>query len=172
MPRHFKSRPSVLDRATVRRIATSLSAGELPRAQRNSMRERINARIAGIQAPACNDSAACADSPVRNGSTGWQIFWPNVWVKVLRQDRHNNKQTALFRVLPGGVVPARAHTRDEECLVLEGEVFIGEHRVTQGDLHVAGPDTCYRDITTRTGAMLMVRSATPLQRKGPQRLTG
>jgi hypothetical protein len=70
------------------------------------------------------------------------------------------------------VVPARAHTQDEECLVLEGEVFIGEHRIAQGDLHVAGPDSHYRDITTRTGAMLMVRSETPLQRKSPQRIMG
>jgi quercetin dioxygenase-like cupin family protein len=171
MPRHFKSRPSVLDRATVRRIATSLSAGELPRAQRNSMRERISARIAGIQSPGSNDSPA-RSAGLRGDGIGWQIFWPNVWVKVLRQDLHNNKQTALFRVLPGGVVPACAHPRDEECLVLEGEVFIGEHRVSQGDLHVAGPDACHRDITTRTGAMLMLRSETPLQRKGTQRLTG
>jgi hypothetical protein len=145
----------------VRRIATSLSAGELPMARRNSMRERINERIAGIGIP-----------PASEGNVGWQIFWPNVWVKVLRQDLHNKKQTALFRVLPGGVVPAHAQTRDEECLVLEGEVFIGEHRVGQGDLHVAGPDRGQGDITTRTGAMLMVRSDTPLQRKGLQRLTG
>ena len=159
MPRHFKRRSSVLDRATVRRIATSLSAGELPMARRNSMRERINERIKALP-------------PVGGGSVGWEICWPNVWVKVLRQDLHNKKQTALFRVLPGGVVPAHAQTHDEECLVLEGEVFIGEHRIGRGDLHVAGPGPGQRDITTRTGAMLMVRSETPLQRKGPQRLTG
>jgi hypothetical protein len=162
MPRHFKSRSSVLDRATVRCIATSLRAAQLPMAQRNSMRERITARIAVMNCTDRNDDAG----------PGWQAFWPNVWVKVLRQDLHNKTQTALFRVLPGGVVPARAHTQDEECLVLEGEVFIGEHRVSQGDLHVAGPDTRYRDITTRTGAMLMVRSETPLQRKRPQPVTG
>ena len=160
MPRRFKNRASVLDRATVRRIAGSLSAGELPRAQRNSMRERITSRIAG-------GSSGAAQEP----SVGWQAFWPNVWVKVLRQDIHNKTQTTLLRVLPGGVVPAREHTRDEECLVLEGEVFIGGHRIGQGDLHVATPDTRHRDITTRTGAMLMVRSEAPLQRKGPQRAT-
>lgn len=160
MPRRFKNRSSVLDRATVRRIATSLSAGELPMAQRTSMRERITARITG-------DSSVI----IAEASVGWQAFWPNVWVKVLRQDLHNKTQTTLLRVLPGGVVPARAHTRDEECLVLEGEVFIGEHRIGQGDLHIAGPDTRHRDITTRTGAMLMVRSEAPLQRKGPQRVT-
>ena len=69
-------------------------------------------------------------------------------------------------------MPARAHTQDEECLVLEGEVFIGEHRISQGDLHVAGPETRYRDITSHTGAMLMVRSETPLRRKGSQRISG
>ncbi len=162
MPRHFKRRSSVLDRATVRRIATSLNAAELPLAQRNSMRERICARVAVLKFVDQNGEA----------SVGWQAFWPNVWVKVLRQDLDNKTQTALFRVLPGGVVPARAHIQDEECLVLEGEVFIGDHRISQGDLHVAGPDTRYRDITTRTGAMLMVRSETPLQRKSPQRITG
>src|SRR5688500_8130679 len=112
MPRHFKSRTSVLDRATVRRIATSLSASELPMARRNSMRERISERIAGMSAP-----RAAAE-----GGVGWQIFWPNVWVKVLRQGHHDKKQTALLRVLPGGVVPAHAQMPDEECLVLEGEV--------------------------------------------------
>jgi hypothetical protein len=160
MPRHFKRRSSVLDRATVRRIATGLRAAELPLSLRNSMRQRITARTALL----------AQDDRKSEPSVGWQAFWPNVWVKVLRQDVHNNTQTALFRVLPGGVVPARAHTQDEECLVLEGEVFIGEHRIGQGDLHVAGPDSHYRDITTRTGAMLMVRSETPLQRKSPQRV--
>jgi hypothetical protein len=164
MPRHFKRRSSVLDRATVRRIATSLSAGELPRARRNSMRERINERVRAL--------SPMGATPVGEAEVGWEIFWPNVWVKVLRQDLHNKKQTALFRVLPGGVVPAHAQARDEECLVLEGEVFIGEHRIGRGDLHVVGPERGQRDITTRTGAMLMVRSEAPLQRKGPQRLTG
>lgn len=162
MPRHSNSRSSVLDRATVRRIATSLSATELPLAQRNSMRERINARVSLLQA---------ADQAVEAG-VGWEAFWPNVWVKVLRQDARNKTQTALLRVLPGGVVPARAHTQDEECLVLEGEVFIGEHRISQGDLHVAGPETRYRDITSQTGAMLMMRSETPLRRKGSHRISG
>jgi hypothetical protein len=162
MPRHFRSRPSVLDRATVRRLATSLSAGELPMAQRNSMRDRITARVAAISAAATGATAG----------VGWQAFWPNVWVKVLREDLENKTQTALFRVLPGGVVPARAHVQDEECLVLQGEVFIGERRISQGDLHAAGPDTRFADITTRTGAMLMVRSETPLQRKSLQRVSG
>lgn len=167
MPRHIKSRASVLDRATVRRIATSLSAAELPMAQRNSMRERIVARISVLDSGLLDSACSSGEAGV-----GWQAFWPNVWVKVLRQDLQSRTQTALFRVLPGGVVPAGAHTQDEECLVLEGEVFIGEHRVSQGDLHVAGPETRCRDITTRTGAMLMVRSETPLQRKSPQRVTG
>lgn len=155
MPRHSRTHPSVLDRATVRRIALSLSADELPMAQRNSMRERITQRIAALGSAEQGSEA----------SVGWQVFWPNVWVKVLRDDVENKTQTALFRVLPGGVVPARAHAQDEECLVLEGEVFIGGHRIGQGDLHAAGPGTHCADITTRTGAMLMVRSETPLQRK-------
>jgi hypothetical protein len=131
-------------------------------AQRTSMRERIAARVAAL---AANDEPG-------EVSLGWRALSPNVWVKLLRHDFHSQTQTTLFRVLPGGVVPARSHTQDEACLVLEGEVFIGEHRIGQGDLHLAGPDTRQRDITTRTGAMLMVRSEPSSCRSNPQRAAG
>ena len=67
----------------------------------------------------------------------------------------------LFRIKPGGVVPAHVHTKEEECLVLEGEIFIGTHRVGEGDLHIAKPGAAHGDITTKTGATVLVRSEIP-----------
>lgn len=53
------------------------------------------------------------------------------------------------------------HTQEEECLVLEGEVFIGGYRLSQGDMHVARPGAAHAQIRAPKGALLMIRSATP-----------
>ena len=69
----------------------------------------------------------------------------------------------LFRMEAGGVVPAHRHTKEEECLVLEGEICIGEHWMNQGDLHIAHAGAEHGEITTMHGALLMVRSEIPPQ---------
>ena len=154
MPRRSRGRSVVLDRATLSYLAAALRASELPMAQRNSMRTRIQSRI--------QDTLPVPPSLVAQCSVGWEAFWPNVWVKVLRQDIVNNIQTALFRLLPGAVVPPAQQQRglDEQCLVLEGEVLIGGRRIAQGDTHSARNGQQQR-ITSLTGAMLMVRSIIP-----------
>jgi hypothetical protein len=45
--------------------------------------------------------------------------------------------------------------------VLAGEILIGSHRVGEGDLHVANPGAEHGDITTETGATVLVRSEIP-----------
>jgi quercetin dioxygenase-like cupin family protein len=143
----------VLDPALARMIAASVRPSELSRGQRDSLRERLAARL-------------WADQPedtrtVRGNSVNWFSPIPNVWVKVLRQDVESNIQTMLLRIHPGGIVPAHEHTKEEECLVLEGELLIGDHLLSAGDLHIANAGAIHGDITTRTGALVMVRSEIP-----------
>lgn len=133
-------------------IAEALRPAELPAARRAAMLERITGLISE-QPP--------KTTTVRGEGVEWVSFSPNVWVKTLRRDVDRNLQMVLFRIAPGGVVPAHQHTREEECLVLEGEIFIGGHRVGTGDLHIAGAGAHHGDITTQTGALVMVRSEMP-----------
>jgi quercetin dioxygenase-like cupin family protein len=67
-------------------------------------------------------------------------------------------QVALFRVDPGGVVPAHNHHREEEWMVLQGEVMLGDHCVGQGDFHFAHVGSRHPDLTAPRGAVLVVRS--------------
>lgn len=95
---------------------------------------------------------------IRGHEIGWQESWPRIWVKVLKRDASSGIQLALFRLEPGAVMPEHAHTKDEECVVIEGELTIGPLHLQSGDLHVAHPGTIHPAITTRTGALVFVRS--------------
>ena len=150
-----KNKPAILDPLAVEAIAEAVRPAELTDAQRRSMRQRIASRIATEQ--------PTNTQTVRGETVEWMSAWPNVWVKILRQDPVSNLQMLLFRIEPGGVVPAHTHTKEEECLVMSGEIHIGDHRVGEGDLHIAKPGAAHGDITTKTGATVLVRSEIPPQ---------
>jgi quercetin dioxygenase-like cupin family protein len=148
-----KKKPEVLDRIALDAIAAAVRPVELTEGQRKSMRQKIAARIASEQ--------PMRTQTVRGDTVEWMSAWPNVWVKILRQDPAINLQMVMFRIEPGGVVPAHTHTEEEECLVISGEILIGDHPVGEGDLHIAKPGADHGDITTRTGATVLVRSEIP-----------
>jgi anti-sigma factor ChrR (cupin superfamily) len=93
----------------------------------------------------------------------WVSAGPGVEVMVLRSNDERNDQTVLIRMQPGAVVVGHRHTQEEECLILEGEVFIGELRLMRGDMHVASPGAVHAPITAPQGALLLIRSERPPQ---------
>jgi anti-sigma factor ChrR (cupin superfamily) len=145
----------VLDRTAVQHMAAALRPAELCQAERDSMHERIMGRI--------QSDAPAGTVTIRGAEMRWMTAGPGVEVKVLRMDRERNDQTVLIRMLPGAVVVGHRHTQEEECLVLEGEVFIGDHRLGQGDMHVARPGATHAPIRAPTGALLLIRSEMPPQ---------
>lgn len=95
---------------------------------------------------------------IRGDEIGWQESWPRVWMKVLKRDISSGIQFALFRLEAGAIMPEHAHTKDEECIVIEGDLAIGPLFLQAGDLHVAYPGARHPPITTRRGALVFVRS--------------
>jgi anti-sigma factor ChrR (cupin superfamily) len=150
-----KPAANVLDDAMVQRIAAALQPAELTAENRDALHARILARIQN-EPPAGTFTNRAADMR-------WITVGPGVEVKVLRMDRERNDQTVLIRMQPGSVVVGHRHNQEEECLVLEGEVFIGNYRLGQGDMHIARPGAVHVPITTPSGALLMIRSEIPPQ---------
>jgi anti-sigma factor ChrR (cupin superfamily) len=150
-----KSRPAagVLDAVVVQRMAAAIAPAELAQADRDAMHGRILRRIAE-QAPA-------GTTTLRASQMQWVCAGPGVEVKVLRMDRVRNDQTMLVRMQPGATVVAHRHTQQEECLVLEGEIFIGNHRLSEGDMHVAQAGVMHAPIRAPHGALLLIRSEIP-----------
>ncbi len=135
------------------RMAAALLPADLTQAQRDTMLGRILQRI--------DDEAPPGTMTIRSAEMQWQNAGPGVEVKVLRMDRSRNDQTVLIRMRPGSVVVGHRHTQEEECWVIEGEVFIGSHRLGQGDMHVASPGVVHSPIHAPHGALLMIRSEMP-----------
>jgi hypothetical protein len=64
------------------------------------------------------------------------------------------QRASLHRLAPGSALPVHRHRGDEECLLLEGEVFVDDRLLRAGDYQVAPAGTLPRSITTDAGALL------------------
>lgn len=153
MGRRLPHRQPVLDQDTAASLAAAMAPAELAAADRARMLAKIQARVQPQPPP--------ATFTVRAADMQWVNAGPGVEVKVLRMDRERNDQTVLIRMQPGSTVVGHRHTQEEECWILEGEVFIGDYRLCQGDMHVARPGAVHAPIRAPRGALLLIRSEMP-----------
>ena len=94
---------------------------------------------------------------VRTTDGEWETFAPGATYKMLDDD--GAMQAFLLRLEPGTRLPGHDHPGDEICLVLEGEVRLGDVGVAAGDYHLAYAGSMHGDIVTTTGALLYIRTA-------------
>lgn len=88
----------------------------------------------------------------------WAPFVPGIRIKTLRRDETEGTQTSLWRIEPGAQVPPHPHTREEECLVLEGSVIHDGIEYFPGDFLLAPPGERHQPFLAPRGALLMIRS--------------
>jgi quercetin dioxygenase-like cupin family protein len=151
--RKRKQPEAPLDEATIAKMARAIAPMELSAERRESMRARIMARIE----PPANTFTIRADQGE------WISIGPGVEMKMLRIDRERNNQTVMFRMQPGSQIVPHRHTQEEECLVLEGEIMIGEYRIGPGDMHIAMPGARHPALLAPRGALVCIRSEIPPQ---------
>ncbi len=103
---------------------------------------------------------ASAFTTVRADAAGWQAVMPGVELKLLQRD--DTVYSFLLRLAPNARVPAHAHDADEECLVLEGEGYVGDIFLRRGDYHLARRGSRHGAIRTEAGAVIFLRGPCPL----------
>ena len=131
------------------KLAAALRPAELDGARRESLKQRMLVRARGTSPE--------GTTTLRAEEGEWLALDSCVQIKVLARDTEMRMQTILMRVAPGGRIPAHRHEIEEEFILLEGECYIGAHRLAAGDVHIAEPGSWHDDITTPTGALVMVR---------------
>ena len=109
------------------------------------------------------DAAHAKVSPdfliVRAGEGEWlQTKDRGVSYKLLFVDRERATVTTLLRMEPGARIPRHRHIGVEQCLVLEGDVRSGPHRMTAGDFNCSLPGSIHDELTTTGGALLLLVS--------------
>jgi quercetin dioxygenase-like cupin family protein len=94
---------------------------------------------------------------VRAGEGEWLNYGPGVQAKPLWRD--SGDESFLLRLQPGARVAGHPHPRNEECLMLEGEAFIGDTLLRAGEFQFAPAGTRHRDLSSDVGALLWVHGA-------------
>ncbi len=87
---------------------------------------------------------------VRASEGQWQDFQPGVQAKRLWID--GERQSMLVRMQPGSRAPAL----HEECVMIEGEAFVGDTLLRPGEYQFAPAGSAPGEITSDIGALLFV----------------
>ncbi len=136
--------------ALTARLAQALEPLEPTADERARMRRSLLRRARG---------AADADGTITvpPGTGRWAPYQPGIEARVIYNG--SDSTSLLLRMQPGSVLAEHDHPGTEECIVLEGEVALGDRLMTAGTFHVAPKGVHHMPITARTGALLYLRLA-------------
>ncbi|HEY4308662.1 MAG TPA: cupin domain-containing protein [Pirellulales bacterium] len=76
----------------------------------------------------------------------------------LGYDRDDRRITALVHMTPGSVLPAHTHAEGEQCVVLHGELSIGEERLSAGEYRYWKPGESQPQQVAEHGCLLLISS--------------
>jgi quercetin dioxygenase-like cupin family protein len=140
-----------IDADLIAELAASQAADPMPPATAARIKHRLLDRIA---------RAESGHTTLHAADDSWQPFKEGVAIKVLNEA--DGIMSYLLRLAPGAVVDAHRHPVDEECVVLEGVVRIGDELVVHaGGFHLAHKNTLHAPITSEHGATMFLRGASP-----------
>jgi anti-sigma factor ChrR (cupin superfamily) len=93
---------------------------------------------------------------VLKGEGAWRKVAPGVTLKPLVDAP--GVRAFLLRMDAGASLPAHDHPTNEESMVLEGEVWLGDVLCHAGDFHLAPAGRRHGSVRTEAGCLLYVRT--------------
>lgn len=101
-----------------------------------------------------SDSQAPTRPPFtsRSADAQWDDHGPGIRRRLLWA--HDGEAAMLYHTLPGASVPGHLHRRDEECLMLEGELFLDDQLLLAGDYQLAPAGTGHARVSTDFGVVI------------------
>lgn len=103
-------------------------------------------------------------STLRGNAGEWTEAMPGAYFKVLHDDGNglDGLLSYLIRLEPGVEMEGHAHPFDEECLMLEGDLTLGDITLNKGDFHYAAAGMMHGHLSTNKGCMAFIRGALPV----------
>ncbi|MEK7408982.1 MAG: cupin domain-containing protein [Acidobacteriota bacterium] len=96
---------------------------------------------------------------VRGGGGGWKPVLEGVTAKQLYVDPVTRFVTMLVRMEPGAAYPPHRHGGAEQCLVLEGDLEVGDLVLHTGDYQCADSGSIHDVSRTVNGCLLLIVSS-------------
>lgn len=98
---------------------------------------------------------------IRASEGEWIEAKPGAYIKILHQEGDSGLLTYLAKLDPGFEMPGHPHPFDEECIMLEGELWFGDLHLKAGDYHFAAKGVYHGRLRTETGALAFLKGALP-----------
>ncbi len=97
---------------------------------------------------------------LRSGNGQWrETGYPGVSTKILHLEKATRMATTILRLEPGAQYPPHHHTQLEQCLVISGDVRLGNNiHIFAGDYEKALAGTDHGFLTSDTGCELLIIS--------------
>lgn len=146
-----RSIPPALDPDIVEHLHDALVPEPMDAELAARVKRRVLQRIAEQQRP--------QHLTVQAGDGVWQPLGPGVQLKLLHAA--GDVWSYLLKLDAGAQLPTHRHPVDEECVVLEGLVQVGELRVAAGGFHLGRKDVLHAPITAVQASLLFLRGARP-----------
>lgn len=101
---------------------------------------------------------------VLNSEHDWVDAMPGAKFKVLQGDAENltGVLSYLIKLEPGFTMAGHDHPFDEETLMLEGDLSLGDIRLEKGDFHFMQAGTSHGSVYTKNGCTAYMRGAFPV----------
>jgi quercetin dioxygenase-like cupin family protein len=94
---------------------------------------------------------------VSAGDTGWEPLRQGVSIKPLHTV--GERISMLVRFEPGARVPAHGHGLTEKCLMVEGELFLGDVLLREGEFQYAPAGSEHGELFSDVGCLLFFSGA-------------
>lgn len=91
----------------------------------------------------------------------WLEPVPGAQIKILHQDGETGPLTYLARLAPGFEMHGHPHPVDEECMMLEGDLWLGDLHLQAGDYHFASSGMHHGRLRSENGALVYLKGALP-----------
>jgi anti-sigma factor ChrR (cupin superfamily) len=141
------------------RLAAAIGMHLQPRSKGRDLYRRI--------ADSIGFASAHAFFPAEGGD--WRVLAERVHLKVLTRDPDSGLASYLVRYGPGTSFPVHPQRSVEECMLVSGDLRIGDVDMRPGDLQIAVPGLAHGPLVSQHGALVFVRgilSRVPEQRVG------
>jgi hypothetical protein len=89
----------------------------------------------------------------------WELLSEGVAIKGLRCV--GDVVSTLARVAPGGTVLDHGHRLDEDCMMLQGDLFLGDILLRENDYQLAPAGGTHQNSMSDTGALFYFHGAMP-----------
>lgn len=90
-------------------------------------------------------------------AAAWQPLRPGVFIRPLHGE--GPAMSLLARLEPGACVPAHPHGIDEECLMVDGDLFLGDLLLRQGGFQAAPAGSVHGDLVADSPCLLFFHGA-------------